>query len=334
MKSARPVLLGITLGDPAGIGPEVALKAAYGRRWPAELKLILVGSRAVLRRECRRGPWALPPAWSPDSREPAPAIAGWDPEPGMALPPATGRCTARAAQAAVAWIRAATTAAQAGRLQGIVTGPICKEGLAKAGIPYPGHTEMLAALTGVKRFAMMLIGGPLRVVLATRHIPLARVSRSLRSADILEAGGMAAQGLQWLGIGNRSVGICALNPHAGDGGTIGREEHTVILPAIRRLRRQGIDVVGPVPADVIFHQAVRGRYGAVVAMYHDQGLGPLKMLAFDRGVNLTLGLPIVRTSPDHGTAFDIAGRGLADPRSMIAAIQCAFRLARRSNPFR
>lgn len=334
MKSARPVLLGITLGDPAGIGPEIALKAAHGHAWPARLRLILVGSRQILQRECRRGQWPLPPAWSPDSRKPAGAVAGWDPDPARSVPVATGSCSARAARMAAAWIRAATAAAQAGRLDGIVTGPICKEGLAKAGIAYPGHTEMLAALTGTQEFAMMLIGGPLRVVLVTRHIPLAEVARRLCQADIVAAGRMAARGLRWLGIRNSTVGICALNPHAGEGGTIGREEIEIIGPAIGRLRREGVDVAGPVPADVIFRQALQGRYGAVVAMYHDQGLGPLKMLAFDRGVNLTLGLPIVRTSPDHGTAFDIAGRGIADPRSMITAIRCAFRLALRPNPFR
>jgi 4-hydroxythreonine-4-phosphate dehydrogenase len=234
----------------------------------------------------------------------------------------------------VAWIRAATDAALNGALDGVVTAPISKAGLARAGIAFPGHTEMLAAWTGARRYAMMLMGGGLRVVLATRHIPLAAVPKRLNAAAIVEAASMAAGALEWLGVKNRTIGVCALNPHAGDGGLLGFEEERVIKPALRQLRRRGIRVEGPVPADVIFYQALRGRYGAVVAMYHDQGLGPLKMLAFENGINLTLGLPIIRTSPDHGTAFDIAGQGIANPDSMIAAIEAAAELARRPNPWR
>jgi 4-hydroxythreonine-4-phosphate dehydrogenase len=221
----------------------------------------------------------------------------------------------------------------AGLFDALVTGPICKQSLCLTGLPFPGHTEFLAALTRTRRYAMMLIGGPLRVVLVTRHLPLAKVATGISRAAIQEAVQLAAQALPWLGVKQKTVGVCALNPHAGDKGILGREEITTIQPALLALRRQGLAVEGPVPGDVIFHQALQGRYGAVVAMYHDQGLGPLKMIAFEDGVNLTLGLPIVRTSPDHGTAFDIAGKGVAHAGSMVAAIRLAARLAHRKNPW-
>ena len=225
-------------------------------------------------------------------------------------------------------------ACRAGCLDAMVTAPISKEGFHKAGVDFPGHTEMLAELCGVKRFAMMLFGGPLRITLVTRHVPLTSVSKSLTTAGILETIRITGKALPWLGSPKQRIAVCGLNPHAGDGGTIGREEITVIEPAIRKARKEGFDVSGPVPADVVFHQALQGKYDAIVSMYHDQGLGPLKMLAFNSGVNITLGLPIVRTSPDHGTAFDIAGKGIANPASMIEAIRWAARLARRKNPWR
>ena len=236
-------------------------------------------------------------------------------------------------QAAVRWINAAAGGCMTGAFDAMVTGPICKQSLSLAGLPFPGHTEFLAALTGTRSFAMMLMGGPLRVVLVTRHLPLAKVPGSVSRAAIQDAVRLGSQALPWLGIKQHTIGVCALNPHAGDNGLLGREEITTIRPALRALRRQGLAVEGPVPGDVIFHQALQGRFGAVVAMYHDQGLGPLKMIALEEGVNLTLGLPIVRTSPDHGTAFDIAGQGRAHAGSMTAAIRLAIRLARRNNPW-
>ena len=251
----------------------------------------------------------------------------------MRLAIARGRPTADAARAATAWIEAAVEGCLCGVFAGMVTAPLCKEGLGKAKIPYPGHTEMLAALTGARRYAMMLAGGPLRVVLATRHLPLSAVPRAVTREAIREAAELAFESLPWLGFPRGKVAICALNPHAGDGGRLGSEEADTIIPEIRALRKRGMDVEGPVPADVVFYQARLGRYAAVVAMYHDQGLGPLKMLAFDRGINVTLGLPIVRTSPDHGTAFDVAWTGRANPRSMIEAVRLAARLARRPNPW-
>ncbi|MDP2990346.1 MAG: 4-hydroxythreonine-4-phosphate dehydrogenase PdxA, partial [Kiritimatiellota bacterium] len=339
LRKAPMKTIAITLGDPGGIGPEVALKALYQNRWPATLRFVLIGSRTILRRQAAQFRLPLPPAWQlSDGKNHAERIVNWEPEQDLKQKPVsltwrpgvTGKIQG---QAAVRWIQAAVNGCMAGHFDALVTGPICKQSLRLAGLPFPGHTEFLAALTGTRSFAMMLLGGPLRVVLVTRHLPLARVPGAVSRAAIQEAVQLAVQALPWLGVKQKTVGVCALNPHAGDEGLLGREEITTIIPTLRALRRQGLAVEGPVPGDVIFHQALQGRYGAIVAMYHDQGLGPLKMIAFEAGVNLTLGLPIVRTSPDHGTAFDIAGKGLAHAGSMAAAIRLAAYLARRKNPW-
>lgn len=321
---SAPLRIGITLGDVNGIGPEIALRAAARRGWPAAVRFVLVGSEPLVKAQAQALRLRLPGG----------RVSIWDPDPSLAPAWKPGRLRADASRAADAWIRAAVAACLDGRLDAMVTAPICKEGFQKAGIHVPGHTELLAELTGTRRYAMMLFGGPLRVVLATRHLPLADVARKLKKADVFEAIRITGEALPWLGCRGGRIGVCGLNPHAGDGGAIGREEITTIAPGIRAARRAGFNAVGPVPADVIFHQAVRGEFDAVVAMYHDQGLGPLKMLAFETGVNVTLGLPIVRTSPDHGTAFDIAGRGRANPSSMVEAVRQAIALARRRNPWR
>lgn len=344
MSFHKKIILAITLGDPGGIGPEIALKAASQIRRPRNLRLVLLGSRSILQHQARRLGQPLPPPWQlADEHRPAAPVVHWDPrlDPDLPsgsfrpipLPWAPGRTGKRQGQAAIQWIHAAVSGCLAGIFDGLVTGPVCKKSLRLAGLPFPGHTEYLAHLTLARRYAMMLIGGPLRVALATRHLPLSRVATSISIKNVMETARLSAQAVDWLGVRPQTVGVCALNPHAGDAGLLGREEITILGPAIRALRRQGLDVEGPVPADVIFYQALRNRYGAVVAMYHDQGLGPLKMIAFDTGVNLTLGLPIVRTAPDHGTAFNIAGRGIANPASLIAAIRLAARLARRKNPW-
>ena len=324
--SRRPVILAVTMGDAGGIGPEIALKAVYGHRWPSDLRFVVLGSMPVARQIARRFRFPLPVEIASLDRPLTAKVSLYDSRPG-------GRLVV-AARAAVAWIRAAAGACLSGRLDGMVTAPISKEGLWRAGLASIGHTELLAELAGTRRFGMMLMGGGLKVVLATRHIPLASVPRKLRAETIIDAAELASEALAWFGERGGTVGVCALNPHAGDGGAIGTEEQRVILPALKRLKRRGVKVEGPVPADVIFYRALRGDYGAVVALYHDQGLGPLKMLAFETGVNVTLGLPFVRTSPDHGTAFDIAGKGIANASSMVEAIRVAYRLARRPNPWR
>ena len=328
-----PIRIGITLGDINGIGPEVALKAALDRRWPTDVQIILIGSAATARWQAAEFGLPLPPLWDPDEPPRGKKVFIWDPTPQHQPVWHSGRIEKDASEAAAEWIRMAVLACRARCLDGMVTAPICKEGFHKAVIDYPGHTEMLAELCGVKRFAMMLFGGPLRITLATRHVPLARVPKKLTLSTLLETILLTGESLPWLGCRNQRIAVCGLNPHAGDGGKNGREEITLIGPAIRKARKAGLDVIGPVPADVVFYQAFHNRYGAVVSMYHDQGLGPLKMLAFNSGVNVTLGLPIIRTSPDHGTAFDIAGKGIANPDSMIEAIKWAIQLARRKNPW-
>jgi 4-hydroxythreonine-4-phosphate dehydrogenase len=329
----KPIVAGITVGDSGGVGPEIAIKAACQSSWPGRLRLVLIGNRDIIRREARRLRVPLPPTWKPSESPPTAPVSLWSPEPPTKLEYRPGTIRVAAARAAATWIRAAANACIRRQLDAMVTAPICKEGFHRAGIDFPGHTEMLANITHTQEYAMMLTGGKLRVVLATRHIPLARVPRAITTANIVTAGRLAAASLPWLGATERSIAVCGLNPHAGDGGTLGHEEARIIAPAIRQLRRRGIDAIGPLAADATFYSAARGAYGAVLAMYHDQGLGPLKTIAFDSGINITLGLPIIRTSPDHGTAFDIAGKGIANPLSMVNAIKAAYRLARNGNPW-
>lgn len=221
-----------------------------------------------------------------------------------------------------------------GDLDAMVTAPICKEGFHRAGIHIPGHTEFLAELTNTENFGMMLIGGGLRVMLVTRHLPLAKVSEALTKDAIVEHIQLTGEALNLFGIENGKIGVCGLNPHAGDGGVIGREEIELINPAIQAAREKGFNVSDAVPADTIFYEALRGDYDAVVAMYHDQGLAPLKMIGFDEGINVTLGLPIIRTSPDHGTAFGIAGQNKASAKSMKCAIDLALEMASNTNPWK
>ncbi len=277
----------------------------------------------------------VPPRWCPDEQTPpSRKVVVWDAAPPDRLRWQPGRITRSAASAAAAAIPAAVSGCLRGRFWALVTGPISKEGFHRAGITVPGHTEWLASLTRTRRFAMMLMDHRLRVALVTRHLPLAAVPAAVTRKAVGEAIALTSDALPWLGARRRRIGVCGLNPHAGEGGDLGREEIEVIAPAIRAARRKGIDALGPLPADTAFHQALHGAYDAVIAMYHDQGLAPLKMLAFDRGINVTLGLPMVRTSPDHGTAFDIAGQGQADPSSMVEALRLALSLARKPNPWR
>jgi 4-hydroxythreonine-4-phosphate dehydrogenase len=324
--------IGITLGDVNGIGPEVALRAVNQLRGPARTRFVLIGNADVLAEQARHLHLPIPPTVSEPDATTRHRVVVWDPAPAR-LRWTPGRLVPAASAAAAAWIAATVQACLRGQLHGMVTAPISKEGFHRAGINVPGHTELLAKLCDTKRFAMMLFGGPLRVVLATRHIPLAEVPRHLTAPIIEEAIELTAQALPWLGATRARVAVCGLNPHAGEGGDLGREEIDVIAPVIRKLRARGRRVIGPLPGDTVFHQAARGDYDAVVAMYHDQGLAPLKLIAFDSGVNLTLGLPIVRTSPDHGTAFAIAGKNQANPASMLEALRWAVRLAGKRNPW-
>ncbi len=324
--------IGITLGDVNGIGPEVAVKALQRGGLPADTACVLIGPRRVLDEQCAAFGLPAPPC-SPCGSEPAPGETRiWDT--GEVLPWLPGQVRADAALAAVNAVRTGVRACLEGRLDALVTAPLCKEGLQLAQLDYPGHTELLAEECGVTRFGMLLMGGGLRVLLATRHLPLRLVADALTPDVLRMALALGVEALPWLGCADRVIGVCGLNPHAGDGGTLGDEERDILEPVLQEARQRGWPVEGPVPADVIFHQALQGRYGIVLALYHDQGLGPLKMHAFATGVNVTLGLPMVRTSPDHGTAFDIAGKNRADPSSMGAALQAACDLAQRPNPWR
>ena len=285
--------VGITVGDPAGIGPEIAQRAA---RHPDVLAV------------CR--PVLYGPSTDDELR-----------------PFETGVVTAAAGRAAYEAVLRGVADARAGAIEAVATAPINKEAFAAAGVPWRGHTELLAHLTDTARFAMMFYAEALRVVLATVHIPLAEVPRALTPERMEDVIALTAAALPRFGHPRARIAVAGLNPHAGEGGLIGGEERSVLRPAIDAARLAGADVHGPYPADTVFLRAVRGEFDAVVACYHDQGLIPVKMAAFGRAVNVTLGLPIIRTSVDHGTAFDIAGQGIADPSSLIEAVRLAARLA-------
>ena len=280
----------ITSGDPAGIGPEIAAKAAADARVLEACEPVVYG----------------PPA-------------------GAAFVP--GALSAKAGRAAYDIIVRAVGDAQHGAVQAIATAPVNKEAFRLARLRWSGHTDLLAHLTGSTSVAMLFYSEALRVVLATVHIPLAKVPGALTAASLEATISLTARELPWFGIARPRIAVAGLNPHAGEHGLFGREEDIAIRPAIEACRARGIDVSGPFPGDTVFVRACRGEFDVVVACYHDQGLIPVKLVAFGQAVNVTLGLPIVRTSVDHGTAFDIAGKGVADPESMIAAVLLAAKLA-------
>ena len=326
------MILGIPIGDVTGIGPEVALRAvARLAGEDSDLRYVLIGDAGVVRRLCGlMGLESDLPRWSGPASEPSRVylLPVSDTELPEDLPPGDPR----AALSAVAALREGAGRCLSGEFDGLVTAPVNKASIVEAGVPFVGQTEFLAELAGVSRVAMMLLGHDpagrwLRVSLATTHLPMAKVPAALTVPGITEVVALTAEACGLLGLPRRRVGVCGLNPHAGEGGHLGREEIEVVGPAVARARAAGSDVHGPFAADTLFHQVYRGDYDAVVAMYHDQGLVPLKMVAFDTGVNWTLGLPFVRMSPDHGTAHDIAGKGLADPASMESALRLAATVA-------
>ena len=337
--------LALTMGDPAGIGPEIVAKAiARGEGDAHGGGTVLVGDPATMERAF--GEHA--PAWTLREVEGPGRLRSGDAAPGGRTVPlvaagrldaalAPGQVSAAAGGAAFAAIERAIELARDGAVAGIVTAPIHKEALAAAGVPFPGHTEMLDALgfdrmsgdaspDRATRVAMMLANDELRVVLVTIHCALGEAVRRITHETEMKAIRLAHEGGRALGLEAPRVAVAGLNPHAGEGGLFGSEEIEVIAPAIRAARDEGIDASGPWPGDTVFMRARAGEFDVVVAQYHDQGLIPVKYLGLDEGVNVTLGLPFVRTSPDHGTAFDLAGRGVANPESMIRAIRLARRL--------
>ena len=283
--------IGITLGDCAGIGPEIIDLALKSGRVPDSAEYVAIGRQ-------------------PDCKPGAPTIE-----------------TARAAAAA---LEEAVTRARRGELDAVVTGPIHKARMYEAGFKFPGQTEFFAERCGMENFAMCLTGGKITVALVTTHIPLSEIPRALKQSEIVRVGLLLLGFLRRRGIDSPRVAVAGLNPHAGESGKIGREEIDIIAPAVAELQKScgaRSTITGPASPDTIFHRAVEGEFDAVLCMYHDQGLIPLKLHAFHNGVNVTLGLPFPRTSPDHGTAFEIAGKGIARAESMIAAINLAVELA-------
>jgi 4-hydroxythreonine-4-phosphate dehydrogenase len=337
MDSARTPVA-ITMGDACGIGPEIVLKACAERLGvPGAQPLLVYGDVGVLVREARALGLAIEvlPVDRPESvaAPHAPDDAGRIrlrviacSELPADLP--AGQVDARAGAAAHAAIVRASHDAIAGRVRAVVTAPIHKEAIAAAGVRHPGHTEILAELAGVTDVRMMLANDELRTILVTIHVPLRAAIEAITREAVRDTIAIADAGLRRLGIARPRIAVAGLNPHAGEGGLMGREELDTIAPAIADARAAGIDASGPWPGDTVFMRARHFRdFDVVVAMYHDQGLIPVKYLGVDTGVNVTVGLPFVRTSVDHGTAFDIAGRGVADHHSLLAAIDLALRLA-------
>ena len=323
----------LTMGDPAGIGPELTL-IAFARRHARGLQPFAVYAdpdMLAVRAAALGLDVAIKSITDPTKARDAFAAALPVIPVALARPSVPGEPDPENARAVIASIEAAVAAVQAEHASAVVTNPIAKSVLYAAGFSHPGHTEFLAHLAdhgspgaAPTHPVMMLASQELRVVPVTIHIPLADVPAALSRELIVKTVGITAEALQrYFGIASPRLRVTGLNPHAGESGSIGGEDEAIIAPAIAELRGLGIDATGPAPADTMFHAAARATYDAAIAMYHDQALIPIKTLAFDRGVNVTLGLPFVRTSPDHGTAFDIAGQGRASPESLIAAIELA-----------
>ena len=326
----RPIAL--TMGEPAGIGGEIALMAWLRRSEGVPPFFVIDDPDRLARLGAMLG-WTAP----------LHAVAGPEEAAGcfhealgvlprrLAHPVLMGRPDTANARAVIAAIVSAVDLARSGRVAAVVTNPIQKETLYAADFRHPGHTEFLEELAGGDAKAIMMLACPgLRVVPVTVHFALKEAVQRLKTGDIVSAGRITAQALMRdFGISRPRLAVAGLNPHAGESGAMGREEIEVIAPAIEVLRAEGHAVSGPFPADTLFHAAARKRYDAVLCMYHDQALIPLKTISFDRGVNVTLGLPFIRTSPDHGTAIDIAGHGTANPESLIAALQMAAEMAER-----
>ncbi|WP_459618120.1 4-hydroxythreonine-4-phosphate dehydrogenase PdxA [Bordetella sp. 2513F-2] len=324
---ADTVPLGVTMGDAAGIGPEIIVKMwAQGLPAPA----VVYGDPGAMQRAAQMLGARLrvvPLGRAADATGAADCIEVV--ACGPALPPdlPLGQVSAAAGRTAYEALCAAIDDARAGVIRGIVTAPLHKVSLQRAGVDHPGHTEILAERTGTADYAMMLANDELRVLLVTIHVALSEVPARITAQAEDNAISLAARACRQMGIARPRVAVAGLNPHAGEDGKFGREDLDIIAPAVQRARAAGLDASGPWPGDTVFMRARRGEFDIVVAQYHDQGLIPVKYLGLDQGVNVTVGLPFVRTSVDHGTAFDIAGKGIADPDSLRAAFDLALRMA-------
>ena len=322
--------IGITMGDPAGIGPEVVLKAVAEEEIRRVCVPVIIGDAPLLAHTARTldlqsGYDIIRTGESFPDELSEPVIYHLDNINGFIEP---GIESGAAGKAAAGYIEAAVELCAAGNIDAIATAPINKRALFLGGYSFPGHTEFLAHLTGAEEYAMAFVAANLRIVLLSTHVPLAEAIRLVERDRLVKVISLTHRELQRWGIERPRIAVAALNPHGAEGGLFGVEEASEIMPAIEASRRiDDINVQGPYSADTVFLRASRGEFDAVIACYHDQGLIPVKLLAFGRAVNVTLGLPIVRTSVDHGTAFDIAGQGIADPSSLIEAISLAARLA-------
>jgi 4-hydroxythreonine-4-phosphate dehydrogenase len=303
--------LAITVGDPAGIGPEIVLKALSSPERPTA-DYVVFGPMTVLLDRARR--FSLPAPQDTGVRVVDVPVEG---------EAKAGAISAPAGKAAAESVLRAVREVQGGRLDAIVTAPLHKESLHAAGYHWPGHTEMLAETAGVSDVAMMFVGGGLRVVLLTIHRALRSVPDAITSEGVARVVKLLHRELPRFGATSRRIAVCGLNPHAGEGGMFGREEQDCITPTVQRLRAEGLEVHGPFAADTLFVRATRGEFDAVVACYHDQGLIPVKLASFGKAVNVTIGLPFVRTSVDHGTGFDIVEKGIADAGSLLEAMRLA-----------
>jgi len=327
----RPIL-GLTLGDPAGIGPELCLRALQERAVTNACVPVIFGDAVVLDRLRAEGlevpevRVVSPEGWRQLSTTNEPLLVNCRAVDTNELMP--GQVSAACGAAAYRYIELAIQSALEERISGVVTAPIHKEALKLAGVKHPGHTEIFTTLTGAKRSCMMLSSDVLTVTMVTTHIGYGEVPQRLSTERILDVIELTHAAVQWMQNRTPRLAICGLNPHAGEHGLFGeREEERYVQPAIQQAHERGIVIDGPLPPDAAFTTGMRKRYDAIVTLYHDQGHIPFKMLAFDTGVNITLGLPIIRTSVDHGTAFDIAWRGIANPESLFAAIHSACKLA-------
>ncbi|MCL4457755.1 MAG: 4-hydroxythreonine-4-phosphate dehydrogenase PdxA [Nitrospirae bacterium] len=312
----RTKKIAITIGDPAGIGTEIALKAIFAEEIAGICKPVIVGDKAVIEE-------AIDKLGIPHSIKDLELIdAGSIKDRNFQK----NRPTAEGGKACVSYIKKAVELALNKSVDAVVTAPISKEALKMAGFKWPGHTEMLAELTNTKDFAMMFYSDKLKVILVTIHTALKNVPKMIKKEKVLKTIMLAKKSSDMLDIKNPRIAVSGLNPHAGESGIFGDEEIREIIPAVDEAQSMGISVSGPYPADALFHKAYNGEFDIIVCMYHDQGLAPFKMIAFEKGVNMTVGLPIIRTSPDHGTAYDIAWKGIANPSSIIEAIKLAARV--------
>jgi len=323
--SWRPII-GVTMGDPAGIGPEISIKALLKPDVYKICKPVIIGDLDVL--EVIADRLGIRVKFK-TLKSPKEALGDFSilevVDLGVmdAESLEIGRVSAEAGRASIEYVEHAVRYALAGELDAVVTAPINKEAVRMAGCPYIGHTELIAALSGVEEPLTMFLVRGVKIFFLTRHLPLIEAVRSVKRDRIVRMGVRIDKALRMLGVDKPRIAIAALNPHASDGGLIGDEEEREITPAVEDLRRMGVDAYGPIPADSVFHQALEGRYDAVLSMYHDQGHIAAKTLDFYGTVSVTLGLPFIRTSVDHGTAFDIAGKGVANPKSLEEAIKVA-----------